>query len=90
LLVVSWVFADNKPEYAAAAKQDAQAIATELPTLIAELGLPSDTITRYALHEGKLLNQASQTSVSLAAQWRTLFAQAVIKLEHENETKDLA
>jgi adenylate cyclase len=85
LLVVSWVFADNKPEYAAAAKQDAQAIATQLPTLIAELGLPSDTITRYALHEGKLLNQSS-----LAAQWRTLFAQAVIKLEHENETKDLA
>jgi adenylate cyclase len=90
LLVVSWVFAENKPEYAAAAKQDAQAIATELPTLITEVGLPTDTITRYALHEGKLLNQSSQTSVSLAAQWRTLFAQAVIKLEHENETKDLA
>jgi CHASE2 domain-containing sensor protein len=85
LLVVSWVFADTKPEYAAAAKQDAQAIAAQLPTLIAELGLPTDTITRYALHEGKLLNQSS-----LASQWRTLFAQAVIKLEHENDHKDLA
>ncbi len=90
MIVVSWVFADTKAEYAAVAKQDAQTIASQLTTLIAELGLPTDTITRYALHEGKLLNQSSQTSVSLAAQWRTLFAQAVIKLEHENETKDLA
>ena len=90
MIVVSWIFSDTKPDYAAAAKQDAQAIATQLPTLITELGLPTDTITRYALHEGKLLNQSSQTPVSLAAQWRTLFAQAVIKLEHENETKDLA
>jgi adenylate cyclase len=85
MLVVSWIFADTKPEYAAAAKQDAQAIASQLTTLIAELGLPTDTATRYALHEGKLLNQSS-----LAAQWRTLFAQAVIKLEHENDHKDLA
>lgn len=85
MLLVSWIFADTKPEYAAAAKQDAQAIASQLTTLIAELGLPTDTATRYALHEGKLLNQSS-----LAAQWRTLFAQAVIKLEHENDHKDLA
>ncbi|MEQ1599824.1 MAG: molecular chaperone TorD, partial [Methylotenera sp.] len=85
MIVVSWVFADTKPEYAAAAKQDAQAIANQLTTLITELGLPTDTATRYALHEGKLLNQSS-----LAAQWRTLFAQAVIKLEHENNHEDLA
>ena len=57
--MVSWIFADTKPEYAAAAKQDAQAIASQLTTLIAELGLPTDTATRYALHEGKLLNQSS-------------------------------
>jgi adenylate cyclase len=85
MLVISWIFADTKPEYVAAAKQDAQAIANQLTTLIAELGLPTDTATRYALHEGKLLNQSS-----LAAQWRMLFAQAVIKLEHENDHKDLA
>jgi adenylate cyclase len=85
MIVVSWVFSDDKPEYAAAAKQDAQAIANQLTTLIAEVGLPTNTITRYALHEGKLLNQSS-----LASQWRTLFAQAVIKLEHENDNKDLA
>ena len=90
MIVVSWVFSDAKPEYAAAAKQDAQAIASQLNALIAEIGLPTNTITRYALHEGKLLNQTSLASVSLASQWRTLFAQAVIKLEHENEYKDLA
>ena len=89
MIVVSWVFSDDKPEYAAAAKQDAQAIASQLTTLIAELGLPTNTVTRYALHEGKLLNQPSLAS-PLASQWRTLFAQAVIKLEHENDNKDLA
>jgi adenylate cyclase len=89
MIVVSWVFSGDKPEYAAAAKQDAQAIASQLTTLISELGLPTNTTTRYALHEGKLLNQANSAS-PLASQWRTLFAQAVIKLEHENETKDLA
>ena len=89
MIVVSWVFSDDKREYAAAAKQDAQSIASQLTTLIAEVGLPTNTNTRYALHEGKLLNQSSLGS-TLASQWRTLFAQAVIKLEHENDHKDLA
>jgi adenylate cyclase len=89
MIVVSWIFSGDKPEYAAAAKQDAQAIASQLTTLITEVGLPTNTNTRYSLHEGKLLNQASSAS-PLASQWRTLFAQAVIKLEHENDTKDLA
>jgi hypothetical protein len=86
--VVSWLFADTKPEYADAAKQDAQTIASQLPTLVAELGLPNETITRYTLHEGKLQNQSSSTPLS--SQWRTIFAQAVIKLEHENIHQDLS
>jgi len=88
MIVVSWLFADTKPEYADAAKQDAQTIASQLPTLVAELGLPNETITRYTLHEGKLQNQSSSTPLS--SQWRTIFAQAVIKLEHENIHQDLA
>ncbi len=87
MLVVSWIFADTKTEYAATAKQDAQAIASQLTTLIANIGLPINTATRYALHEGRLINQ---NTTSLASQWRSLFAQAVIKLEHENDHKDLA
>ena len=89
MVVVSWIFADSKAEYSAAAQQDATHIAEQLPTLIAHLGLPISTITRYALHEGKLVNSQNAAS-SLASQWRTLFAQAVIKLEHQNDMKDLA
>jgi adenylate cyclase len=89
MIVVSWIFSGDKPEYAAAAKQDAQTIASQLTTLISELGLPTNTATRYAQHEGKLVNQST---VALASQWRSLFAQAVIKLEHQDDEnmKDLA
>ena len=89
MVVVSWMFADTKAEYSATAKQDAEHIAQQLPTLIAHLGLPSSTVTRYALHEGKLSNSQQAVS-SLASQWRTLFAQAVIKLELHDSLKDLA
>jgi adenylate cyclase len=87
MIVVSWMYADTKPEYVNAANQDAQTIASQLTTLIAEVGLPNETITRYTLHEGKLQNQSS---LALSSQWRTIFAQAVIKLEHENSHLDLA
>jgi adenylate cyclase len=82
MVLVNWVYADSKAEYAAAAQQDAQTISQQLPTFIANLGLPTNTITRYALHDGKLLSKQSN---GLASQWRTLFAQAVIKLEHETK-----
>lgn len=81
MLLINWMYADNKAEYAAAAKQDAQTVAQQLPTFIANCGLPTNTITRYALHDGKLNNETN----SLASQWRTLFAQAVIRLEHETQ-----
>ena len=81
MLLINWMYADSKAEYAVAAKQDALQISSQLPTFIANLGLPTNTVTRYTLHEGKLSNQTT----SLASQWRTLFAQAVIKLEHEND-----
>ena len=82
MIAVSWLYADNKSEYAAAAKQDAQKIAEALPTLIQNLGLPNQTFTRYALHDGQLDNQV--TTANIASQWRTLFAQAIIKLEHDD------
>jgi hypothetical protein len=85
MLVVNWMYADSKKEYEASAKQDAQAISTQLPTLIAGIGLPNNTVTRYALHEGKLVAQSTTNAQpSLASQWRSLFAQAVIKLEHQD------
>ena len=78
MVVVSWLFAANQAEYAASAKQDAQTIAEQLPLIITKLGLPNSTATRYALHEGILANQPD---ISLASQWRRLFAQAVLVLE---------
>ena len=91
MLLINWMYADNKAEYAAVAKQDAQTIAQQLPTFIAKLGLPTNTVTRCALHDGKLSHEAASLALhSLASQWRTLFAQAVIKLEHQDSKKDLA
>ncbi len=78
MVVVSWLFAANHAEYAASAKRDAQAISEQLPHIIAKLGLPNTTAARYALHEGILANQQA---ISLASQWRRLFAQAVLQLE---------
>ena len=83
MLVISWLYADDKPEYAAAAKQDAQSIVTQLSTLVENLGLPKETLTRYTTHEGKLIANLG-ANATLASQWRTIFAQAVIKLEHED------
>lgn len=85
MVVVNWQYADDKPQYATAAKQDAENIVAQLPTLIEKLGLPNGTGIRYVLHDGKL--DGATTGATLASQWRTLFAQAVIKLEHGHSTK---
>ena len=83
MLVVSWIYADDKPEYATAAMQDAQNIIKQLSTLVVDLGLPKGTATRYTTHDGKLIGNLG-ANATLASQWRTIFAQAVIKLEHED------
>jgi len=83
MIVISWLYADDKPEYALAAKQDAENIIAQLSTLVENLGLPKETETRYTTHEGKLIANLG-ANATLASQWRTIFAQAVIKLEHED------
>jgi CHASE2 domain-containing sensor protein len=89
MIVINWQFSENKPDYVAQAKLDAQHIANQLPTLVESLGLQNTLLTRYALHEGTIHNQSKQLP---ATQWRTLFAQAIIKLDHYDQaiTKDLA
>ena len=79
MVVVSWIYALNKPEYAQAALQDATQLGEALPNLILELGLPITTNTRYITHENKLVNIET---MSLASQWRLIFAQSILKLEH--------
>jgi len=84
MVVVSWVYSDDKPEYAEAAQADAQNILAQLPTLIVGLGLPKQTPIRYTTHTGKLVGNLGENA-TLASQWRTLFAQAIIKLDYEDK-----
>ena len=93
MVIVSWLYSDEKPEYKATAQQDAQRIMDSLSTHIEALGLPKQTLIRYASHEGKLLqSNTPANSQTLGAQWRTLFAQLIIQLEHGDraETKEIA
>ena len=77
MVIVSWTYAETHEEYAQQAKQDADHLAGQLSTLLTSVGLPDDTQVRYTLHKGGLASDKP-----LANQWRSLFAQAIIKLEH--------
>jgi len=82
MVLVSWMYADTQQEYAALAKQDASKLAAQLPEIISNIGLPASTPVRYTIHEGKLTGDGQQ-----ASQWRALFAQAILKLEHPDAPK---
>lgn len=83
MMVVSWLYSDAKTEYKAAAQQDMQRLIDSMPDHLQSLGLPKQTVLRYGNHEGTLhqTNQAN-ASQTLGTQWRTLFAQLIIQLEH--------
>ncbi|ROH88576.1 CHASE2 domain-containing protein [Pseudomethylobacillus aquaticus] len=77
MVLVSWTYAETEAAYAAQAKQDASQLAAQLSVLVASLGLPTDTLVRHAIHDCTLAGEQT------ASQWRTLFAQAIIRLEHD-------
>lgn len=77
LVVVSWTYAEKEEECARQAKFDADQLADNLSAILKNVGLPGDTQVHYAMHKGVLAGDRP-----LANQWRSLFAQAVIKLEH--------
>lgn len=77
MIVVIWTGTTKDENMPGKAREDAADIANELPGLAQRLGLPANTHTRYVLHEGLLDSQQP-----MGAQWRTLFAQAVLRLEH--------
>jgi hypothetical protein len=87
MMVISWMYSDEKAEYKAAAQQDMQRLIDSFPDNLESLGLPKQTLLRYGTHEGTLhkTNQSS-SSPTLGTQWRTLFAQLVIQLEHGQST----
>lgn len=76
MVMASWQYAPETT-YREAAQQDAQQLAAQLQSLLNKLSLPGLPVVRYAMHQGNIANNASQ----LAAQWRVLFAQAMIQLE---------
>ncbi len=76
MLVVSWQYLPETA-YREAAQADAQQLMAQLQPLIDRLDLPGRPQIRAHLHQGAIDPQAGQ----LAAQWRVLFAQAMIQLE---------
>ncbi len=82
IMIVSWQYSPQA-EYREAANQDAMQLASRLAQITQTLGLPKNTRVRYALHRGIIASSASQ----LAAQWRILFAQAMIQLEMEHTSQ---
>lgn len=79
MVIVSWQYAPEAT-YRESAIKDAQQLATQLQQLLDNLSLPGHPLVRYGMHQGKIANRADQ----LAAQWRVLFAQAMIQLEIGN------
>jgi hypothetical protein len=75
MVIVSWTYAGTNAEYAEQAQQDADRIAGQLSGILKRVGLPGDTQVHYAIHAGGLTNDKP-----LADQWRSLFAEAVLKL----------
>ena len=81
MIIVTWTYKDvlheNKLDVETNAAQDAQHLAQQLTGILRRIGLPNTVHVRYAIHQGKLNEQQS-----LGSQWRSLFAQAVLKLEN--------
>ncbi len=77
MVVISWTYSESKPEYAKQAYQDAEQLGLQLPAILNSLGLPSETSLRHTTHDGLLV-----AGTAMASQWRSLFAQSIIKLEH--------
>lgn len=83
MVVVCWTYSGQKDAYAEEAGKDAKQLIEKMPLILIDVGLPHDTKIRYAQHEGTLVE-----GVPLASQWRSLFAQSVILLEHVGDQQE--
>ncbi|MBU1053709.1 MAG: CHASE2 domain-containing protein [Proteobacteria bacterium] len=79
-IVVNWTYSEALEQYAQNAKQDAEQLAGQLSAILKNVGLPDDTKIYYSMHTGGLAGDKP-----LANQWRSLFAQAILKLEHNGK-----
>jgi CHASE2 domain-containing sensor protein len=76
IITISWAYQHDNEAEAEKAQQDATQLGLKLKSLLQNIGMPNDATVRYILHASTL-----NTEKPMASQWRTLFAQAIIKLE---------
>jgi adenylate cyclase len=80
MLVVGWTCAPNDATQAGEIRREAAEIAGRMNRFLQKIGLPDGITTRHVLHEGRIAGDKA-----LAPQWRVLFAEAVIELEHHKD-----
>jgi adenylate cyclase len=85
MLVIRWTCAHDNTMQADRIRQEAAKIGEQLAMALRRAGVPFGVETRHALHEGLLSGDKP-----LAPQWRSLFAQAILKLEYMQQEKDQA
>ncbi len=76
MMVVSWAYPHDDEAEAEKIKHDASQLGLQLKAALQHVGMPSGTDVRYVHHNGVL-----NTEKPLDSQWRSLFAQAIIKLD---------
>jgi adenylate cyclase len=85
MLVITWTVSEKNPAYLASAKQDVENVKNALQPIIVASSLPNDTSMRYTVHESHIQQNMGKVdaTLNLASQWRTIFAEAVLKLEQQ-------
>lgn len=82
MVLLNWRHDDDATKRASI-QADANAIIAAIPTVVKNIGLPNETVTRYSLYE----EQLSADLIGLDRQWRLMFARALIKLEVDEQPK---
>ena len=77
-IILTWSFSELNTEYGDNARLDASNIMQNFPAVLMSIGLPNETPIRYSQHEVNISNDHK-----LDNQWRSLFAQTILKLEHD-------
>lgn len=85
LLVIRWTCPDESPQQADRIRQDANEVSRQLNAILQRAGVPGQVEAIHTLHEGVLSGETA-----LGPQWRALFAQAILKLEHLKQEKEEA
>lgn len=85
MLVIRWTCPHDNAAQADRIRQEATEIGERLAAALRKAGVPAGIDAYHALHEGMLSGDKP-----LAPQWRTLFAQAILKLEYMQQEKDKA